>query len=232
MQSEIAQLWRAIPNGHKWLNFFDCYERVFAERRNTPTTMLEIGVNKGASLELWRRYLGSQSTIVGVDINETCREYEDADDRIFVRIGDQRDSAFLRDVIDEFGPFDVVMDDGSHVVSHQIASFNALFADGLRDGGVYVVEDLETSHWGHATGQCDLPITFHDFVAGLVDVMHDVYKPRLYEDFLIDDVVGTSIEVPRLSLMLEEIRMFDSMVAIYKRAMLPPVVENLDTAAG
>ena len=44
------------------------------------------------------------------------------------------------------GPFDIVIDDGSHVPEHQIATFKTLWP-ALRGGGLYAVEDIETSYW-------------------------------------------------------------------------------------
>ena len=42
---------------------------------------------------------------------------------------------------------DVILDDGSHVPEHQLLSFNYLFENCLNDGGVYIIEDIETSYW-------------------------------------------------------------------------------------
>ena len=44
------------------------------------------------------------------------------------------------------GPFDVIIDDGSHVPSHQKLTFQTLWPH-LRPGGLYAVEDIETSFW-------------------------------------------------------------------------------------
>jgi cephalosporin hydroxylase len=43
------------------------------------------------------------------------------------------------------GPFDIVIDDGSHVFEHQIASFEALFPL-ASSTAVYIVEDVHTSY--------------------------------------------------------------------------------------
>lgn len=43
-------------------------------------------------------------------------------------------------------PYDIIIDDGSHMVRHVIASFEALFPY-LRRGGLYIIEDLHTSYW-------------------------------------------------------------------------------------
>ena len=60
------------------------------------------------------RYFGPLAKIIGIDINTKCKQHEV--DGIFVRIGDQSDEVFLQSILDEFGPPDIVLDDGSHVM--------------------------------------------------------------------------------------------------------------------
>jgi tetratricopeptide (TPR) repeat protein len=66
--------------------------------------------------------------------------------RITLFQGSQDDAALLRRVCDECGPFDVIIDDGSHVPKHVVASFQHLFP-ALADGGLYVIEDIQTAFW-------------------------------------------------------------------------------------
>jgi hypothetical protein len=47
--------------------------------------------------------------------------------------------------IGALGPFDPVVDDGSHAWAHQIATFQRLVQT-LAPGGFYVLEDLDTSY--------------------------------------------------------------------------------------
>jgi hypothetical protein len=68
--------------------------------------------------------------------------------------GSQDDSAFLAQVIAEHGPFDIVIDDGSHVPAHVRASFDVLFP-ALHDDGFYVIEDVQTAFWPRFGGSPD-----------------------------------------------------------------------------
>ncbi|MFE3638938.1 class I SAM-dependent methyltransferase [Streptomyces sp. NPDC059168] len=71
----------------------------------------------------------------------------------------------------ERGPFDIVIDDGSHLNEHVLTSFEALFPH-LRPGGLYVVEDTQTAYWtGWGGNDRDLndPTTSMGFVKALVD---------------------------------------------------------------
>lgn len=130
-------------------SYVSTYERHLTHLRHERVTLLEIGIGGyndpargGASLRMWRDFF-PRGTIVGVDINDKRRL---ADERISVVQGDQSDEVFLRSVAKTYGPFDIIIDDGSHVCRDTVASFRLLF-DFLRVGGIYVVEDLQTSYW-------------------------------------------------------------------------------------
>ena len=142
VSNALYKLWTTIPDGLKWSHYFPIYETIFGPIRTEPLRILEIGIWRGASLQLWRQYFEHpQTIIVGVDISPECARFDAPTDGVHVRIGSQADPEFLKRVVDEFGPFDLIIDDGSHHSSHIIASFNCLYADGLKDSGIYFVED-------------------------------------------------------------------------------------------
>ena len=154
---------------HKWKHYFPVYERHFAPFVSRSVTLLEIGCGDGGSLQMWKRYLGPHAQIVGIDIEPRCAEFED--DQIAVRIGSQDDSAFLDRVVAEFGPLDIVIDDGSHVQAHVAASFAHLYA-GMSKNGVYLVEDLHTAYWPDFGGGLGKPDTFIGIAKGLIDELN------------------------------------------------------------
>ena len=127
----------------KWNHYFPIYERHFKKFQNQSVTFWEIGVLKGGSLQMWKRYLGPFATIIGIDINPKCKEFEEI--QVDVCIGDQSDTAFLQSIIDEYGYPDVVLDDGSHIMRHVCATFDFLY-DKVSNNGVYMVEDLHTAY--------------------------------------------------------------------------------------
>jgi cephalosporin hydroxylase len=158
---------------HKWVHYLDIYERHFSPYRNTPFKMLEIGVSKGGSLEMWRQYFGDKATIFGIDINPACADRVTAPNQ--VRIGSQDDPEFLKKVVLEMGIPDIVLDDGSHIASHQQITFDVLFPL-LKPGALYVIEDLHTSYWpaiyggGHGRKK-----TAIGHVKQMIDDMHAWY---------------------------------------------------------
>ncbi len=138
---------RATRSMHKWHHYFEIYERHFARFRHTRPSVLEIGVQGGGSLEMWRAYFGADARIYGIDTSAAAKRHEDVATRVF--IGDQGDRKFLGGVIAEVGMLDIVIDDGGHIASQQIASFEALYPT-MSQTGVFLVEDTHTALWGGA----------------------------------------------------------------------------------
>lgn len=124
--------------GRKSAGFNEAYDR---EITFEPKAILEIGVQTGDSLRMWMERFPN-AKVVGIDIEETCGKPEGAT----VVIGDGHDPDLLAKVWGQYGPFDLVIDDGSHQVAHQIRTFEALLPR-IGRGGMYVCEDLHTSYW-------------------------------------------------------------------------------------
>jgi 23S rRNA U2552 (ribose-2'-O)-methylase RlmE/FtsJ len=131
---------------HKWVHYFYIYDRLFSEYRekNKPLTLMEIGVDRGGSLEIWKKYLPEGSKIYGVDINTKCKEIPFSEN-IFFHLGNAADRAFMERTFGDTA-FDIIVDDGSHICSEVIETFKIMFPR-INNGGLYVVEDLHTSYW-------------------------------------------------------------------------------------
>ncbi|MGW5385155.1 DUF707 domain-containing protein [Nocardia sp. NPDC003963] len=151
------------------------YERYFEPLRDRPLTILEIGIGNGASLRMWKRYF-RRAIVFGLDIHDSSRYVEQ---RITPLLGDQSSSESLERAVEQTGPLDIVIDDGSHISAHVIASFHALFPK-LRPGGLYVIEDLQASYWPHWGGNAeefDDPATSVGFLKLLVDGLNHEELP-------------------------------------------------------
>ena len=107
--------------------------------------MVEIGTDRSQSLETWLEYFPS-AHIYGMDIG-----IEFKGDRCAIFKGDQSRSddiiSFRRFVSAFHHKIYFVNDDGSHVPEHQVLTFNELFVNLLQPGGIYIIEDIETSYW-------------------------------------------------------------------------------------
>ena len=123
-------------------NYLDFYEFFFAPLRNTQLTVLEIGVYNGASLKTWEEYF-PESKIIGADITPATKQFEQG--RVIIELLDQSNIEELTRVALKHGPFDIIIEDGSHMWEHQITSLRTLFPF-LKNNGIYVVEDLQTNY--------------------------------------------------------------------------------------
>jgi hypothetical protein len=153
---------------NRWMHYFPIYHRHFAQFRDRAPNVLEIGVSGGGGLYMWRDYFGADSTIVGIDIDEKSRI--SVGDDFPVYIGDQTDANLLREIQDKHGSFDIVIDDGGHKVSQQIASFDLLYAN-MPERGVYLVEDTHTNFWDAFKDMGDT--TFFDFALSRAKELND-----------------------------------------------------------
>ena len=118
---------------------------------SNPRKFLEIGIGNhplmspivgrdyryGASLRMWREYF-PDCHIYGCDILDNVIFQ---DDRITTQLADQSCIASLEEMMYNFGKMDFILDDGSHIESHQKISFLTLWKY-LNVGGYYIIEDI------------------------------------------------------------------------------------------
>jgi hypothetical protein len=124
-------------------NYCPHYEQYLAKWREDKIRLLELGIWKGASLYMWRAYFPN-ATIVGLDrVLRPSNEMQRAN--ITTWQAEQTDDRTISELAGIDGPFDVIIDDASHISSKTIASFRLLWPH-LNPGGVYVIEDLQTSY--------------------------------------------------------------------------------------
>jgi hypothetical protein len=157
---------------HKWVHYFDVYERHLARFRGRAPVVVEIGVQGGGSLAMWREYFGPGCRVVGVDIDPTCKAHEG--DGIEVVVGGQADPATAAAVLARHPRVDVVIDDGSHRMADQVASFELLYHR-LDPAGVYLVEDTHTCYWEEYGGGLGRPGSFMEFVKHKLDELNAVH---------------------------------------------------------
>lgn len=195
------------PVVHKWHHYIPLYDRYFAPFRGRPVRFLEIGVSKGGSLQLWRKYFGPEAVLFGIDIDPACAKFNGQPAQ--VRIGSQADPAFLAQVVAEMGGIDIVLDDGSHHMDHIRPTLEALFPR-LAHGGLYMIEDLHTAYWPQFGGGVTEPRNFFNDVRQMIDDLHAWYH-------------DAPAQVPALAGMVSGIHVHDSVLVIEKGAVHPPV---------
>lgn len=143
-----------------------------ARFRNKQTVMIEIGVSGGGSLAMWKDYLGEGSRVVGIDVNPTCKQHEA--EGIELYIGSQEDPALIEEIFQKYPTVDIVLDDGSHVMSHMNASFNLMY-ERVSPTGLYMVEDTHTCYWPTHGGGLKADGSFMEFVKDKLDEINAVH---------------------------------------------------------
>jgi len=190
--SYLARLFGTDKWGSHW--YTQHYQRYFQSLRNKRLNVLEIGVGGyalsdagGASLRLWKAYF-RKSRIVGIDLHDKTRLSEP---RIDIRQCDQTNRDALLALNTEYGGFDIIIDDGSHLNEHVITTFQILFPL-LRSNGLYVVEDTQTAYWQTWGGGMDKPRTSMEFFKRLVDGLNHVeypiadYQPDYFDRHIVE----------------------------------------------
>jgi hypothetical protein len=132
---ELGERYQPTKRIHNYLGWYWLHLR---DVREDIRTVLEIGVETDSSIRMWEEFFPN-ATIFGLDVDPACAAYSGGRRRVL--IGDQSDPRVLDHVTHEAGgSFDLVIDDGSHLPAHQLATFERLFPR-LSTHGVYVVED-------------------------------------------------------------------------------------------
>lgn len=143
-----------VTDHHYWF----MYDKYLDHLRGKKIKMLEIGLGcnmaygPGKSYNLWLEYFPNVD-LYYIEYDAACAEkWKGKTTGAQIFTGDQADRNFLRKFVAEAGmDFDVVIDDGGHSVTQQSTSLEELWKI-VKPGGVYFIEDLQTSYIGHYGG--------------------------------------------------------------------------------
>jgi len=187
---------------HKWIHYFFVYDSIFKRflEKGEPLKMLEIGVQNGGSLEIWKKYLPQNSKIYGIDINEKCTQLKFSEGISF-HLGSAVDKQFMEKTFGDV-EFDVIIDDGSHVCKDVIDAFEYLFPK-LKNGGCYIVEDMHTSYW-------------KEYGGGLHEGTSIEYFKKWIDIGINREYVGNGLADSNIGKMISHISFYDSVCAIEK----------------
>jgi hypothetical protein len=172
--------------------------------KGEPIKMLEIGVQNGGSLEIWKKYLPQNSEFHGVDIDEKCMQLKFSEGISF-HLGSAADRDFMEKTFGDI-QFDVILDDGSHICDDVIQVFKYLFPK-MKNGGRYIIEDMHTSYWKDYGGGLNNEKSSIEYFKKLID--SGLNKDYL-ECNLIDEIN------PAINNAISQISFFDSICVIDK----------------
>jgi hypothetical protein len=192
----------------KWCHYFEIYHRHFARFRGKSPVVVEIGVWKGGSLQMWQSYFGPGCQVTGIDIDPETLNLQG--DGTSILIGDQSDRNFLASVRERLPRIDILIDDGGHKMTQQIATFEELYLH-IQPNGVYLCEDMHTSLWPEFGGGSGRSDTFLEYGKALVDRLSAWYSCEP-EKLVVDAFTRST----------HSMHFYDSVLVIEKRRMEPP----------
>jgi len=158
--------------------------------------------NGGHSLRMWKHYF-RKSKIVSIDIYDKSPQEEK---RIKIYKGSQIDNKILDEIYNDCGKFDIIIDDGSHINEHVIYTFNYLLPK-LKKGGIYVIEDTQTSYWpdfGGGLKEKNDKSTIYGYFKNLIDGLN-------YKEYLLPGYKPTYFDLNIVS-----IHFYHNLIFIYK----------------
>jgi len=200
-----------IYQSDKWGKHFYTrhYQSHFRRYKFKRIKLLEIGVGGyhfpdrgGNSLRMWKRYFPF-ARIFALDLYDKSFVEER---RIKVFQGSQADEVVLNNMMDRIGEPEIIIDDGSHINEHVITTFKVLFPR-LKDGGIYVVEDTETSYWPDYGGDSENlsnPSTMMNYFKSLLDGLN-------HQEFVRDDY-----KVDYFDRHIVSVQFYHNLIFIYK----------------
>ena len=149
--------------GHGFTEFY--YDHI--KHLNKPT-ILEIGVWKGASTKMFNEFFNYECEIYCIDIDPN-RDASNLGDNVHFYVVDQGNEEQLKNFVKEIGDvkFDIILDDGSHQIYHQMLTYSIL-RKLLKKDGMYIMEDLHTSFSEFSSYNCGEETTTLDFFAEFV----------------------------------------------------------------
>ncbi len=154
----------------KWTIYIGQYEEKFKSYKDEKIRILEIGIQNGGSLEIYGKYFQNAELILGCDIDEKCLELTYQEPNIQVIVGDATDEITYKKIA-VYSEFDIIIEDGSHTSSDIVKTFCKYFSR-LKDGGVFIIEDLHCSYWKEFDGGLFHPLSAINFFKRLVDVIN------------------------------------------------------------
>lgn len=142
MAASLERLGRRFETDKIKHNYLPEFERFLEPLRHEPLDLLEIGVYKGSSIQMWHEYF-PRANIVGLDLKNLAPGLDEKLPRYTFFQGSQADPKMLQKLLEQHA-FRIMIDDGSHLWGHQIFTFQTLFP-WIEPGGVYICEDIHTS---------------------------------------------------------------------------------------
>lgn len=116
-------------------SYLPTYDLLLTRLCDDPIHLLEVGVEEGRSLRMWREYF-PQAEIIGID-NDRRKRWGEVEGCLVVVV----DSCRFNPTVLGNKQFEVIIDDGSHEPEDQCLTLCNLWSH-LAHGGLYFIEDV------------------------------------------------------------------------------------------
>lgn len=138
---QICSLYNTDKNTyHSYVD--QIYEDLFRELRPSVKKLLEIGVDSGASLFMWKEYFDN-AKIYGID-EKDCPAAHNRD-----RIQFLAEDAYRHDTMGKLpSDFDIIIDDGPHTLDTMTFTIKE-YLKKINNNGILIIEDLQDFHWSN-----------------------------------------------------------------------------------
>ena len=155
---QIQSKYKFKTDKNSYHDYFKTYDKLFLKYKYEKINILEIGIWHGESLKLWRKYFPN-AEIYGVDIFTRASEKKVRDnlngfDVHIKKVNTCTETPEELEQRNKFfqslggNLFDIIIDDGSHKVIHQINTFKN-FRKLLSTDGMYICEDIYDGNLKH-----------------------------------------------------------------------------------
>lgn len=152
---------------NKWDSYFEIYEMYFQKYVSKSPVVVEVGVQGGGCLQMWRKYFGDGAKIIGIDIDPRVLEHQKhfQNEDTTIVMGNQESPYFWNNFLQKYPDIDVFIDDGGHSNTQQIVTFENVFPH-ITNGGTFLCEDTHCSY----EESIHNPNSFIEYVKELTDL--------------------------------------------------------------
>lgn len=198
----------------KWDPYFDVYETYCSKYIGKPITLVEIGVQSGGSIQMWRKFLGPDAKIIGIDIDSSVMNHvPHYDDNTEIVVGDQGSHSFWDKFLSEHPAIDVLIDDGGHTMQQQKITFERVFPK-INDNGTFICEDTHTSYFRSFDSFLQNRNSFIEYSKTIADLIN-------YQHIESEDRKNVDHRLLKICENLNSVSFYDSMVVFLKNEKKP-----------
>lgn len=187
---------------HRKSRVLDASERLFAEYRDRPVAILAIGLEQADSLETWKALFPNATILDGCVAAGQGVGPERAETLISALTGDGVSQSVGPRHLARRPIYDIIVDAGHDHVRNAVQTFATYFPL-LRDGGLYIADDIHCSPWMKFGGGLFNPFSARAFFRRLADVVSmggcDMLQPRARALAALATYQGVTLDEATLS---------------------------------